>query len=828
MSDVPPDPSEQDPETQEEMQMRRRLVDPQSITSIKTTLERIARDASIFKWPVQNMNIIIMRADELIKLYIIKKFTNKESLILDIPMFRMALTVVARTNTPQPEPHPIHKKNMNKAKQGIVGLSKDDPKYDQKKQKFLNAIAAIEKKHNDDWIIYKQKQELLDIFNKDMFPIIAGTDCDFSESGIIKSGDVRTEKNCMGYSHAINKASVAMFTAYETNIKQNYASYLLRYIQTKLNEDIIKKGPMIVILDKLKDKKLANKIREAVNKGKPEIAGKKGMKRATEFINDRKKVAENDVIADLLFECIKFKSKDTVPKGYEKLYDEIATVFLPTRDFKRPPAPKTQEEAKKKKHRKINADTDTEKGSLDYDLACNPWDYFIPMLKISKYLEPLGVKMTQTCPLKSTEIPGHITIQENFIRHYMSADYFGMTKGEVKNLGSKWLWNKVLNMDDPIFKHMKSLDWEFYNTFQTDGISCTLTFAKYRRDANGKKINPLKNIGGDKTIYASQLSDEAKKQILDKSVLVAVDPGVGNLAFLAADSVDQDVKNHEKHTTIRYTQKQRAYESESKIFSEIQQRLKNEPLATTGKTVIEEESYLTNFNSMTVDYKKCIEYIRAKVLVGEHVRKFYQNPIFRKFKLRKYINSERSINKFIKNIKDTYKQKGKRIVLGYGDWSRNPGIIKGCAPSMGVGLKRKLEKHFDILFVNEAYTSMMCNRCHKKVKNHVVPLKNKPQKTRKTHRVLVCNECTGSKSTGIMRRYINRDRNAALNILNVFKAELNSEGRPEYLQKPKTSQDVPGVGVVQNNAEIQHVTADPIMAVTSKSCEVVKKKIKRI
>ncbi len=50
---------------------------------------------------------------------------------------------------------------------------------------------------------------------------------------------------------------------------------------------------------------------------------------------------------------------------------------------------------------------------------------------------------------------------------------------------------------------------------------------------------------------------------------------------------------------------------------------------------------------------------------------------------------------------------GKDCVLHNGDWSRKD-QMKGCDPSLGVGMKKVLQKKFDVTEVDEFKTSKTC------------------------------------------------------------------------------------------------------------------------
>lgn len=84
------------------------------------------------------------------------------------------------------------------------------------------------------------------------------------------------------------------------------------------------------------------------------------------------------------------------------------------------------------------------------------------MLRISKFFEEHKVRLNQTCPLRHTEVPANITLQEKFFNTRLT--------GEYKNAKGATIWKKILKMDDKVFKQQKRYGYEFYNTIQTDGV----------------------------------------------------------------------------------------------------------------------------------------------------------------------------------------------------------------------------------------------------------------------------------------------------------------------------------------------------------------------
>ncbi len=107
---------------------------------------------------------------------------------------------------------------------------------------------------------------------------------------------------------------------------------------------------------------------------------------------------------------------------------------------------------------------------------------------------------------------------------------------------------------------------------------------------------------------------------------------------------------------------------------------------------------------------------------------------------------------FMNRVEEFY---GRDCVLHYGDWSRKD----GCAPSLGVGLKKMLAKRFEVEEVDEYKTSKTCNLCPGEMKRY------KKRDSHYSHSRLFCENCAGRQNKDRSKRFADRDLNAAANIL---------------------------------------------------------------
>jgi transposase len=98
--------------------------------------------------------------------------------------------------------------------------------------------------------------------------------------------------------------------------------------------------------------------------------------------------------------------------------------------------------------------------------------------------------------------------------------------------------------------------------------------------------------------------------------------------------------------------------------------------------------------------------------------------------------------------------------------------MKNFIPTIGIGLRRLINKKLTTITVDEFKTSITCHKCQNILHNFY----NKKQK-KLIHRLLVCYE--GESSQNKINSYVARDFNAAVNIRNIAIDVINGKPRPE-------------------------------------------------
>ena len=138
-----------------------------------------------------------------------------------------------------------------------------------------------------------------------------------------------------------------------------------------------------------------------------------------------------------------------------------------------------------------------------------------------------------------------------------------------------------------------------------------------------------------------------------------------------------------------------------------------------------------------------------------------------------------SEHKLIEKIKEMYGKKinGKyswdNIIIGIGDWCES-NHMKNFVPTKGIGLRRLLEKFFQVFLVDEHNTSKTCNKCKSETEYYKKVVDQPTFRLNKSHvHGLLC--CVNKNCSTLW----NRDTNGAKNILEILNSHINGHGRPE-------------------------------------------------
>jgi hypothetical protein len=381
--------------------------------------------------------------------------------------------------------------------------------------------------------------------------------------------------------------------------------------------------------------------------------------------------------------------------------------------------------------------------SVHYDVKRQPWSYLKVMIWMNRLLEDTGFRSFNDLPQRSESIPKCIMITTtalwDYFLEYKWGDKTKARTGETKDEK----WGKFLNLNHRIFK---SKNYTFYHQIRTDGVSCSLLFI--RKD--------LQNEEGVKDSYSitdlkfpELIHQENPKQYAE--LLVGCDPGKRSLVYLS------DGKRK-----LQYTAPQRKFESWSGRMQFTIKKMKDKTILERNNTTFtpfQLEQDLNQLRHNSTYHEKFLEYCEAKKVVRNATAEFYQRTCFRSMRLRAWIRGRSSVDRFVNRIGETF---GPDCVIAYGDWSRTT-QMKGCMPSLGIGLRRIIHRKYKTFSVNEAYTSKRCSKCGHDMEN--VKGKLRDGSFGPIHRLKCCSGCVSSDNKNVVFR--SRDLNAAKNILSI-------------------------------------------------------------
>jgi hypothetical protein len=396
------------------------------------------------------------------------------------------------------------------------------------------------------------------------------------------------------------------------------------------------------------------------------------------------------------------------------------------------------------------------KKSIHYDVKVKPFEYLKGMLYMNSVLEKMESKLFQPLPLRNNIIPKHIILDTasliNLFCPEKDKEGKKVKKGEllsnVKDNQNE-VWSNFLDLKNKIFKNNY---YQFHNQIQTDGISCCLLFI--RKDLKDKKWGSKVPTLQEQEFHSIEdLSKEQLDTLKDRNI-VGCDPGKRSLVYMMD-------KNGNK---LQYTAPQRKRESKSKT----NQRILLVERKRNG--IIQKETILSLQNSKSVDYEKFKSYLVEKDKLNKETIEFYKRETWRKMKFRQYSYGKKSIDTFLNKIKETF---GENILIGYGNWSRST-QMKHFMPTINKGLRKLIHKKYDTITINEFYTSQKCCECRKDLKHY------KDKNGGEIYRLFTCSNCVSCENKNIVFR--TRDKNSAINILNLTECWIHNQIRPVEFQ----------------------------------------------
>ena len=378
------------------------------------------------------------------------------------------------------------------------------------------------------------------------------------------------------------------------------------------------------------------------------------------------------------------------------------------------------------------------KKNLIYNVKAYPQKYILASLQLNKKIEEMSKKCYQVFPQRSNYVPKTITLNTSGLIEVINdtkKEIYGIGYSKMNNNAKRYqkqAWREILKLENTqLFNHK---DYIFYNQIQTDGINCNLLLI--RKDFYNKTYGQkLPEYNEDIEFEIKQLEklnkDECEKHLNKK--LIGIDPGKKDIITM----VDEE-GNYYSYSNCRRRNDTYSKRSNQIILAE---KIKNE--------IIKIETKLSKFNKRTLNSDKFIDYLQKKQSITTKLQVFYEKPLFRKLKLRRFCRTKSSEDTMLNEIQKKF---GKNLLLGLGDWSIHCNYqMKGCIPTPNKGISKLLMKRFELVLVDEYKTSKLYNNDLTKELTNIKVKRGK--KSKSIHTLLTPTR----NPNGVI---LNRDRNA--------------------------------------------------------------------
>lgn len=394
--------------------------------------------------------------------------------------------------------------------------------------------------------------------------------------------------------------------------------------------------------------------------------------------------------------------------------------------------------------------------NLFYDIKAHPQKYIRTSIIINQKIEELGMRPYQVFCQRSNLVPKSITLNTSGVIEVINdkkKEIYRYGYSQMNNNAKRYqnhTWKEILKLENKqIFNHK---DYVFYNQIQTDGVSANILFI--RKEFYTKKYGQkLPDYDEEEYLQIKPLDKLTTKECSDykSKTLIGCDPGKKSIITMV----------NEKGEYYSYSNCRRRVETYTKRSNQIVLQEKQ------NNGIIELETELSSCSKRTLTSSKYIECLKQKYTHQEELQNFYENPLFRKIKLRRYCRTKSSEDRMLNEIE---KQYGKDLLIGLGDWSLNTSHqMKGCMPTPNKGIIKILKKRFQVVGVDEFRTSKLYYR---DTTQELTNLKVKRgRRSRSIHTLLTLTR----NPNGVI---VNRDSNASQNILYILKEYIYNRKRP--------------------------------------------------
>jgi hypothetical protein len=415
--------------------------------------------------------------------------------------------------------------------------------------------------------------------------------------------------------------------------------------------------------------------------------------------------------------------------------------------------------------------------NVHYDLKSNTLDYLYAMFYINSRFETMNmnksddeikIRLFNVLPLRTNIIGKNICIDtcaliSNFLGDESTTEHL---KNYKKDDNQYNLWNRFFRLNKKVFNKN---NYKFTYMIRTDAISSCILFVRVDNNGNivSKKFKKCSEEINTDYIEKTTITEQLKYM-----KVVIADPGKSDLIYCGSRDNDNNLE------TFRYTQNQRRIETRNKKYNNIIYNI-NKETNINDINIKEHETVLSKHNSKTVDYNMFKNYCIEKNKLNNTIYKHYQQNLFRKLKFNRFINTQKSESKLIKNFATKFGKPDNTIFV-LGDWDKGDYHMKGLEPSICKKFRRIFKNAgYKTFLINEFRTSKLCNCCHNELDKFMIRPSKKPKLLKENKNELV-NGLLRCQSIKPKCEIIhNRDKNAVINMLSIVKSVFDTGLRPK-------------------------------------------------
>jgi len=235
-----------------------------------------------------------------------------------------------------------------------------------------------------------------------------------------------------------------------------------------------------------------------------------------------------------------------------------------------------------------------------------------------------------------------------------------------------------------------------------------------------------------------KLTDFPKEMLAGKRI-IGCDPGKHDLVYMLCRA---DKGADKEFVTFRYTRSQWRVETKAPYFQDQRRRAARNTKWKEGEVDSIEKltENLSKFNHNTCDIEMFKKYVEAKNSYISKTCSFYSDHrkgLHRRLRWYGRINTMESEAKMINAFRETFGGPEK-VIIAMGDFSSGSYNLRGLAAVPGNHLhKLFLDAGYQLVYVDEFHTSMMCSACGEEGKmgeNQKFKLKPPPHISRKQKR----------------------------------------------------------------------------------------------